>query len=66
MINGKWCSLLRDLCLILIKINCNEDIHNSWLYCFTNILELGTCVSLSHRQSADDAKAKHMSQVQEY
>ena len=27
-----------------------EDIHNSWLYCFTNPLELGTRVSLSHRQ----------------
>ena len=27
-----------------------EDTHNSWLYCFTNPLELGTCVSLSHRQ----------------
>ena len=26
------------------------DIHNSWLYCFTNPLELGTRVSLSHRQ----------------
>ena len=46
-----------------------KDIHNSWLYCFTNPLELGTRVSLSQRQpnvySADDAKAKHMSQVQE-
>ena len=27
-----------------------EDTHNSWLYCFTNPLELGTRVSLSHRQ----------------
>ena len=27
-----------------------KDIHNSWLYCFTNPLELGTRVSLSHRQ----------------
>ena len=27
-----------------------EDIHNSWLYCITNPLELGTRVSLSHRQ----------------
>ena len=27
-----------------------EDIHNSWLYCFTNPLELGTRVSLSHYQ----------------
>ena len=27
-----------------------EDIHNSWLYSFTNPLELGTRVSLSHRQ----------------
>ena len=24
-----------------------KDIHNSWLYCFTNPLELGTRVSLS-------------------
>ena len=28
-----------------------KDIHNSGLYCFTNPLELGTRVSLSHRQS---------------
>ena len=28
-----------------------KDIHNSWLYCFTNPLELGIRVSLSHRQS---------------
>ena len=27
-----------------------KDIHNSWLYCFTNPPELGTRVSLSHRQ----------------
>jgi len=27
-----------------------EDVHNSRLYCFTNPLELGTRVSLSHRQ----------------
>ena len=27
-----------------------KDIHNSWLCCFTNHLELGTHVSLSHRQ----------------
>ena len=26
-----------------------EDIHNSWLYCFTNPLEIGTHVPLSHR-----------------
>ena len=52
-----------------MKYNTLEDIHNFWLYCFTNPLELGTRVSLSHRQplshSADDAKAKHVSQVQE-
>ena len=28
----------------------HEDIHNSWLYCFTNPLEIGARVSLSHRQ----------------
>ena len=33
-----------------------EDIHNSWLYCFTNPLELGT----RHRQPYDDVKAKHV------
>ena len=27
-----------------------ESIHSSWLYCFTDPLELGTRVSLSHRQ----------------
>ena len=32
------------------KLKGLEDIHNSWLYCFTNCLELGTRVSLSHRQ----------------
>ena len=44
-----------------------EDIHNSWLYCFTNPLELGTRVSLSHSQRyvSDDTKAKHVSQVRE-
>ena len=54
---------------LLVKHLVIKDIHNSWLYCFTNPLELGTRVSLSHRQplthSADDAKAKHVSQVQE-
>ena len=38
-----------------------EDTHNSWLYCFAYPLELGTGVS----HTADDTKAKHMSQVQE-
>ena len=45
-----------------------EDIHNSWLYCFTNPLELGTRVSCPKYVStytADDAEAKHVSQVQE-
>ena len=55
-----------------------KDIHNSWLYCFTNPLELGTRVSPSHRQpnvlvgrrrftvlNSYYAKAKHVSQVQE-
>ena len=36
-----------------------EDVHNSWLYCFTNPFKLGTRVSLSHRQpyvyTVDDA-----------
>ena len=42
-------------------------IHNSWYYCFTNPLDIGTCVSLSHRQPyvCDDAKAKHVSQYLE-
>ena len=45
-------------------------IHNSWYYCFTNPLDIGTRVSLSHRQPydihmADDAKAKHVSQYLE-
>ena len=43
---------------LLVKHLVIKDIHNSWLYCFTNPLELGT-------RSADDAKAKHVSQVQE-
>ena len=33
------------------------------LYCFTNPLELGTCFADTH--TADDAKVKHVSQVQE-
>ena len=43
--------------LLLVTHELIKDIHNSWLYCFTNPLELGTRVSLSHRQpnSADDA-----------
>ena len=28
----------------------HEDIHNPWLYCFTNPLEIWIRVSLSHRQ----------------
>ena len=52
----------------LVKRNYNcydkfENIHNSWLYCYTNPLELGTRVSLSHRQPY--GKAEHVSQVQE-
>ena len=53
-----------------------EDIHNSWLYCFANPFKFGTRVSLSRRQpyvilrtddsfTADDVKARHVSQVQE-
>ena len=30
--------------------NVLKDVRNSWLYCFTNPLELGTRVSLLHRQ----------------
>ena len=40
--------------LIIMKI------HNSWYYCFTNPLDIGT---LSHCH--DDAKAKHVSQYLE-
>ena len=58
-----------------------EDIHNSWLYCFTDPLELGTRVSLSESETRNIVfvtiflflkiyttrfmKAKHMSQDQE-
>ena len=35
---------------LLVKHLDYEDIHNSWLYCFTNPLEIGTRVSLSYRQ----------------
>ena len=44
------------------------DIHNSWLYCYTNTFELGTRVLLSHcptTHMGDETKAKHVSQVQE-
>ena len=44
-----------------------EDIHNSWLYCFTNPFELETCFASASSaiiHTADDAKAKHVSQVQ--
>ena len=34
---------------LLVKHLEFEGTHNSWLYCFTNPLELGMCVSLSHR-----------------
>ena len=53
------------------RVNLMISTESSWLYCFTNPLELGTCVSLSHRRlyvrvhMADDAKVKHLSQVQE-
>ena len=43
---------------LLVKHLEFEDMHNSWLYCFTNPLELGTRVSLL-------ALAKHVSKVQE-
>ena len=33
-----------------------EDIYNSWLYCFTNPLELGTHVSLSQRNTCPKFK----------
>ena len=33
-----------------IYVKTFADIHNSWLYCFTDPLELGTRVSLLHRQ----------------
>ena len=35
---------------LLVKHLVIEDIHNSWLYCFTNPLELGTRVSLPNHQ----------------
>ena len=35
---------------LLVKHLVIEGIHNSWLHCFTNSLELGTRVSLSHRE----------------
>ena len=35
---------------LLVKHLVIGDIHNSWLYCFTNPIELGTRVSLAHRQ----------------
>ena len=40
--------LLRFFCAVCYIV---EDIQNSWLYCFTNPLELGIRVSLSHRLS---------------
>ena len=45
------------------KLTLIEDIRNFWLYCFTNPLELGTRV-LVQFEHMDDAKAKHISQVQ--
>ena len=35
---------------LLVKHLVIEDVRNSWLYCFTDPLELGTRVSVSHRQ----------------
>ena len=45
---------------VLSQVINYEDIHNSWLYCFTSPLEIGTRVSLSHHQPA-----KHVSQFLE-
>ena len=42
---------------------CIKDIHNSWLYCFTNPLEFGTRVSLSHRQPNVHIKISRLNQV---
>ena len=39
-----------------------EDIHNSWLYCFTNPLELrDMCSAFTSSAVCVDAKAKHVS-----
>ena len=38
---------------LLVKHLVIEDVHNSWLSCFTNPLEFGTRVSLSHRIQED-------------
>jgi len=35
---------------LLVKHLVIEDIHNSWLYCFTNPFKLRTYVSLFHHQ----------------
>ena len=30
-----------------------EDVHNSWLYCFSNPFKLGTRVSLLHHDESE-------------
>jgi len=46
------CVLFNGLeCSLLVKHVIIEDMHGSGLYCFTNPLELGTRVSLMHRQT---------------
>ena len=48
----KLASTTFQLCIVCFDVeNCAlkffEDIHNSWLYCFTNPLEIGTRVPIS-------------------
>ena len=55
------------------QVYTNKDcrIHNSWLYCFTNPLGVGTRVRfrivsrMCQLEEEDDTKAKHVSQVHE-
>ena len=36
----------------IINIVYTMKIHNSWYYCFTNPLDIGTRVSLSHQEAS--------------
>ena len=48
--DGELSKITIAIAVVIEMISFIKDIHNSWLYCFTNPFELGTRVSLSHCQ----------------
>ena len=54
-------NIVRNEIFLYNKINYDEvieDIHNSWLYCFTNPLELGTQVKQYNQELCISSKSR--------